>query len=162
METPLEAGDLSAGDITCKLDPHCAKPRVRGLDFGGRGVTVEGAAAPETLSIDLYVNFEYDSAEITQDARITLNQLGTALKDPKLSAYSFKIAGHTDATGSEEYNRQLSQRRADAVAKYLGSEFGISTTRLTSIGYGKSQLIDPTRPEDGVNRRVQVINTGLQ
>ena len=55
------------------------------------------------------------SAELQQDAQITLQQLGTALKDPSLAKYSFTIAGHTDAKGSPEYNQKLSERRAEAV-----------------------------------------------
>jgi outer membrane protein OmpA-like peptidoglycan-associated protein len=74
--------------------------------------------------------------------------------------FSFIIAGHTDAKGGGEFNQKLSQRRAEAVRSYLITQFGIAGEKLTPKGYGKSQLLDPANPEDGVNRRVQVINTG--
>lgn len=145
--------------IECALDPKCPKPsvqpRVRSLK---RGVTVEGAQEEQLLSINLYVNFEFNSADLTSDARITLDRLGGALSDPKLAEFSFMIAGHTDAVGGDEYNQQLSERRAAAVRDYLISHFHIDGARLTAKGYGKSQLLDPSRPEDGVNRRVQIIN----
>jgi outer membrane protein OmpA-like peptidoglycan-associated protein len=149
---------LSPNDIECKLDPKCPKPQVhtRGLQ---RGVSVEGGTGDQPLSVNLYVNFDYNSADLTSDARITLDQLGTALRDPRLAAFSFVIAGHTDAKGSVDFNQKLSERRAEAVRNYMISQFGIAAERLTAKGYGKSQLLDPDHPEDGVNRRVQVINT---
>jgi hypothetical protein len=52
----------------------------------------------------------------------------------------------------------LSEQRAAAVRNYLIAQFGIAADRLSAKGYGKSQPLDPEHPEDGVNRRVQVIN----
>jgi outer membrane protein OmpA-like peptidoglycan-associated protein len=149
---------LSPNAIECALDPNCPKPQQhkRGLQ---RGVTVEGNSAEQPLSVNLYVNFDYNSADLTSDARITLDQLGNALRDPRLGAFSFVIAGHTDAKGGAEFNQKLSEQRAEAVRNYLIAQFGIAAERLTATGYGKSQLLDPDHPEDGVNRRVQVINT---
>ena len=145
--------------IECALDPKCPKPpvqpRVRSLK---RGVTVEGAQAEQPLSINLYVNFDFNSADLTSDARITLDRLGAALSGLKLAEFSFVIAGHTDAVGGDEFNQKLSERRAAAVRDYLIAHFNIDGTRLAAKGYGKSQLLDPSRPEDGVNRRVQIIN----
>ena len=125
---------------------------------GPRGVVVEGGGEEQPLSVNLYVNFEFNSAELTSDARITLDQLGTALRDPKLAAFSFVIAGHTDGVGSPDFNQKLSERRAEAVRSYMINQYGIAANRLSAKGYGKSQLLDPDHPEDGVNRRVQVIN----
>jgi outer membrane protein OmpA-like peptidoglycan-associated protein len=150
---------LSTNGITCALDPNCPKSqqqRVHRKDR--RGVIAEGGSAEQPLSVNLYVNFAYNSADLTSDARITLDQLGAALRDPRLAAFSFVIAGHTDATGGVDFNQKLSERRADVVRNYLTRQFGIGAERLTARGYGKSQLLDPANPEDGVNRRVQVIN----
>jgi outer membrane protein OmpA-like peptidoglycan-associated protein len=152
--------DLKAKEIICHLDPKCPKLTSRSLAVEKRGVQVEGEVKEGPPSVDLYVNFAFNSAELLQDARITLDQLGEALRDPRLSAYSFKIAGHTDAKGTVEYNQALSERRAEAVAAYIVKNFGIAPARLSTTGYGKSRLLEPSRPEDGVNRRVQVINVG--
>jgi outer membrane protein OmpA-like peptidoglycan-associated protein len=161
---PLVAAAQSApspGEIECALDPSCPKtpqpPRTRSWQ-PQRGVVVEGAPDQQPLSVNLYVNFAYNSAELTSDARITLDGLGAALADPRLAAFSFLIAGHTDAKGGDEFNQKLSERRAEAVRDYLIAQFRIAPQRLSTKGYGKSQLLDPSRPEDGVNRRVQVIN----
>jgi outer membrane protein OmpA-like peptidoglycan-associated protein len=165
VAVPAEAQEtLSPNDIACRLDPDCPKPqppqRIR-PQRGPRGAVVEsGPAAEQPLSVNLFVTFAFNSADLTSDARITLDGLGTALRDPRLAGFSFVIAGHTDAKGGDDFNQKLSQRRAEAVRSYLISQFGIAGERLSAKGYGKSQLLDPANPEDGVNRRVQVINAG--
>jgi outer membrane protein OmpA-like peptidoglycan-associated protein len=65
------------------------------------------------------------------------------------------IEGHTDATGSDDYNLSLSQRRAASVKQYLISVHGIDAARLEAVGLGKTRPLyaaDPFAPE---NRRVQ-------
>src|SRR5262249_46171062 len=109
-----------------------------------------------------YINFEFDSARLLNDGVLVLQALGAALKDPKLSNGYFEVAGHTDAVGTIEYNQKLSEDRANAVVDYLVANFKISPGRLNAVGYGKSRLLDPSRPTDGVNRRVQITNVGPQ
>jgi outer membrane protein OmpA-like peptidoglycan-associated protein len=149
------AAEVQTEDIVCALDPHCTRILSRDV----RGITATGGPnGAAALSVNLYVNFAYDSAELTSDARITLDRLGYALADDRLKTFSFMIEGHTDAKGSAEYNQRLSERRAGAVRQYLIAQFGIDKSRLTAKGFGKAQLLDPARPEDGVNRRVQILN----
>ena len=151
----VAAAERATADIVCALDPKCTRPLSR--DF--RGVTVtKGPEGSSPLSVNLYVNFAYDSADLTSDARITLDRLGYALVDERLKSFSFMIEGHTDAKGGEEYNQKLSERRAETVRQYLSAQFGMEANRLTARGFGKLRLLDPARPEDGVNRRVQVLN----
>ena len=68
------------------------------------------------------------------------------------------VAGHTDASGGEEYNQNLSERRAELIKKYLVDKYGINGTDLVTVGYGKSKLKDPAQPMAEANRRVQVVN----
>ena len=117
-----------------------------------------GTGGDGPLSVNLYVNFAYNSAELTSDARIILDRLGFALVDDRLKEFAFMIEGHTDAHGSESYNQTLSEQRARAVQRYLIDNFAIAEARLRARGFGKTRLLDPSRPEDGVNRRVQVVN----
>jgi outer membrane protein OmpA-like peptidoglycan-associated protein len=149
------AAPVSTSDIVCGLDPHCTRPLSR--EFRGVAVT-PGPAGTDPLSVNLYVNFAYDSAELTSDARIILDRLGFALVDDRLKEFSFMIEGHTDAHGSVPYNQTRSEQRARAVQRYLIEHFGIKDARLQARGFGKMRLLDPSRPEDGVNRRVQVVN----
>ena len=123
-----------------------------------RGLTIQGEDKPP--SIDLYTPFEYNSDKLTNEAMLTLKRLGAALMDTRLSGYRFKIAGHTDAKGSAAYNQKLSERRAEAVRNYLVFQYDVEPVRIETAGFGKTQLLDPSKPEDGINRRVQVINIG--
>jgi outer membrane protein OmpA-like peptidoglycan-associated protein len=152
----------SSEDIVHALSPTqgggAAEPtfRTRGLRPAGE----EPKAAAAAPSVDLEVRFKFASAELTDEARHVLDQLGAALTDPRLSTYKFKLVGHTDAVGSETYNLSLSTERAAAVRDYLKDRFHVSDSRLESIGVGEAQLRDPSRPTSEVNRRVQVMNVG--
>lgn len=152
----VRADDLSTKDIVISLDPHTSKT-VATRSFK-RGITVQpGTAQDGPPSVNLYVNFAFDSAELTSDGEITLDKLGKALLDPRLQQFSFLIAGHTDAKGTDQYNQGLSERRATAVRNYLMDRYGIAPARLESKGFGRTRLLDPQHPEDGINRRVQIV-----
>ncbi len=71
----------------------------------------------------------------------------------------FIVAGHTDAAGSDAYNQELSERRADAIKRYLVEKAGIPAANLVTVGYGRTKLKDSANPLSEVNRRVQVANT---
>lgn len=113
-------------------------------------------------SIDLTVQFQSGSAELTPEAMRTLDELGRALNHEALVAYRFRIEGHTDTTGSRAANMSLSQARAARVAEYLQSRFGVAASRLEPVGRGQEALKVPTPDQTAEprNRRVQVINIG--
>jgi outer membrane protein OmpA-like peptidoglycan-associated protein len=108
--------------------------------------------------IDLEINFDYNSAEISARSLSSVQALGNALTNPDLKGSTFVVAGHTDAAGGESYNQDLSERRADAIKKYLVDKYGIAGSDLVTVGYGKSKLKDPANPMADANRRVQVVN----
>jgi outer membrane protein OmpA-like peptidoglycan-associated protein len=108
--------------------------------------------------IDLEINFNYSSADISAKSLPSVQALGRALSNADLKGSTFVVAGHTDAAGSEAYNQDLSERRADSIKRYLVDKFGINGSDLVTVGYGKSKLKDPNRPMAEVNRRVQVVN----
>jgi outer membrane protein OmpA-like peptidoglycan-associated protein len=116
--------------------------------------------AKDRPKIDLEIYFGYNSAAITRKAEPQLNQLGEALRDPRLGNTVVVLSGHTDAKGSQEYNQKLSQRRAEAVKKYLVENLKIPADNLTTAGYGKRDLKDPAHPFAAENRRVQIVNLG--
>jgi len=109
-------------------------------------------------SIDLTINFDYNSADINRRALPVITELGKALSNPELKGYVFLVAGHTDGKGGDEYNQSLSERRAESIKQYLISKHGIRAENLVSVGYGKSQLKTPENPFADENRRVQVVN----
>lgn len=162
MMVQAHAQQPSTEDIVKRLDPATAvtaRPGLRASPWGNRGATEEaGETAPP--SIDLNIPFDYNSDKLMPDGIITLRRLGAALKDRRLANYRFRVAGHTDAKGTAEYNQKLSERRAQAVRDYLVFQYDMEPGRLETAGHGFAQLVDPSRPEDGVNRRVQVLNLG--
>jgi outer membrane protein OmpA-like peptidoglycan-associated protein len=114
--------------------------------------------AKKRPSIDLEVNFDYNSDNIGSKAAPQVTALGDALASPDLKGSTFILAGHTDAKGSETYNQGLSERRAEAVKRFLAEKYGIEAGNLVTVGYGKTQLKNPTGPFASENRRVQIIN----
>ena len=130
--------------------------KTRSLSLGEREQLAEIAATKP--KIDLEINFDYNSADISAKSLPSVQALGRALTNQDLKGSTFVVAGHTDAAGGEEYNQGLSERRADAIKRYLVDKYGISGTDLVTVGYGKSKLKDPSHPMADVNRRVQVVN----
>ena len=109
-------------------------------------------------SFDRTVHFAFDSAELTADARKEHHEVAKCLTDPRTINLNIIINGHTDAVGSDEYNQGLSERRAQAVRQYLITQHGIAPSPLAAKGYGKSQLLLPREPTNGLNRRVSFLN----
>ena len=92
-------------------------------------------------------------------AQAVLDNLATALTTD-LAPYQFVLEGHTDAVGSDRYNLELSERRADAVRSYLRNSYRVAPERMTTVGKGESELLLPEQPTAAPNRRVRVINNG--
>lgn len=110
-------------------------------------------------SIDLEIGFNYNSAMINPRAVQTVNSLGRALSSPEMANCVFVLGGHTDAKGGEEFNQDLSERRAEAVRTFLAEKFNIARDRLVTVGYGKTQIKNKNNPYAAENRRVQIVNT---
>ncbi len=123
------------------------------------GVKVDEFGCP--IRIELKgVNFKYDSAELTETAKMILDKVSG-----DLIAYPIKkdieVRGHTSTEGTDSYNLKLSQRRSQSVADYLKRK-GV-TNKLIAKGYGESYpLVSPDRTEAQreKNRRVELVWTG--
>jgi len=124
----------------------------------------QASAAPAATggppSLDLANQFESGSAVLTSGAMRELDRLGQALASSELAADKFRIEGHTDTVGTPEANKTLSEQRADAVASYLESKFGIQSDRLVTVGVGEADLAVPTPDQTPElrNRRVHIVN----
>jgi outer membrane protein OmpA-like peptidoglycan-associated protein len=132
-----------------------------------RSITVEErtqvAKIAETKpGIDLEIYFDFNSWAITPKAMPTLITLGRALSNPEFKGATFLVGGHTDAKGSHEYNKELSEKRAEAVKRFLVENFKVSVDTLMPIGFGKEQLKNKADPYADENRRVQVVNMTAQ
>jgi outer membrane protein OmpA-like peptidoglycan-associated protein len=130
--------------------------KTRSLSMGEREEIAQIASTKP--NIDLDIQFDYNSAEISQASLSSVQELGKALSNSSLNGSTFVVAGHTDAIGGEAYNQDLSERRADTIKRYLTEKYGINGANLVTVGYGKTRPKDPNAPMDPVNRRVQVVN----
>ena len=130
--------------------------KTRSLSSGEREEIATIAA--DKPKIDLEITFDYNSADISAKSLPNVQALGKALADPNLKGSTFVVAGHTDAVGSESYNQDLSERRADSIKRYLVNKYEVPSANLVTVGYGKSKPKDPNAPMDPSNRRVQVVN----
>ena len=114
--------------------------------------------AQEKPSIDLEITFDYNSANLSQKSMPAVAALGKALTNPDLKGTTFVLAGHTDATGGDVYNQELSERRADSLKKYLMEKYSLAAADLVTVGYGKTKLKNTSDPAGEENRRVQIVN----
>lgn len=136
-------------------------------DKSSRGISISSeersklADAVKDLPVqDMEIPFELNSAEISKSARPNIEALGKALQNNELKGVSFLLAGHTDATGSANFNQSLSERRAQTVRKLLIDEFKLSNEQFIAVGYGPERLKNPKQPKSSENRRVQIVNLG--
>jgi outer membrane protein OmpA-like peptidoglycan-associated protein len=105
------------------------------------------------------IHFDTDKADLKVGASMTLEEVVKPLKGhPDLAV---EIQGHTDSTGSDEHNLDLSRRRAATVKSYL-LLYGIAGDRLTTTGFGESKPVGDNATEEGraLNRRVELHRVG--
>jgi outer membrane protein OmpA-like peptidoglycan-associated protein len=140
-----------------KLISALKEKESRGLSVSAADRKELAEAVKEQPQIDIDINFDFNSNDITDRVRPVLMALGRALV--KLDANStFVVAGHTDAKGKPAYNQALSERRAQAVKDFLGSQSSLKKEQLIVVGYGSEQLKNRGKPYADENRRVQVVN----
>lgn len=151
--------------------------RVTAVGPGGeanRSVTVEvGLGSSSDISVENvtgltlaerfseYVKpvfFAFDSTELSQEAKLTLNQNIKWLSRPENNRLSFLLEGHADERGSEEYNLALSDVRAQVVRRFL-IENGIDLSRIKTISLGEERPFESGNTEDAyaLNRRTHFV-----
>ncbi|MBY8966877.1 OmpA family protein [Algiphilus sp. NNCM1] len=148
-QCPGAAAGIAVNAQGCELPLSQCRPPFPGEDTDDRG-----CAMGDTVVLR-GVTFNFDSARITPDARVILDDVADVLLDePGLVV---EIGGHTDSKGASAYNQQLSSERADAVVDYL-LDRGVAPDQLEAEGYGETQPIASNDTEDGreMNRRVEL------
>lgn len=113
---------------------------------------------PTVFALEGDLLFEFDKSVIRPQFYPELNAIADQLNEDPDAAV--RIAGHTDAIGTESYNQGLSERRALAVAEYL-EERGVDRSRMNVIGFGESQPVATNETPEGrqQNRRVEIVAT---
>ncbi len=100
--------------------------------------------------------FDFDSARVKKDSYPILKNLADTLQYD-LPGIKLTVVGHTDSVGSEQYNLELSKRRAQAVKEFLVTNYDIDPGRFFLRWYGETQPYIRENPEDGKNRRVEFV-----
>src|SRR3954468_18009444 len=102
------------------------------------------------------VPFKFNAYKLTDEAKADLDKLAGDVKSNK--RFFIAVEGYTDATGSRQYNEELSRKRADAVVNYLVAKHDIPIYRIHTIGLGQEKPVDEAKNRDAraKNRRVEV------
>ena len=138
-------GGTAGGLIGNHMDKQAAE-----LKEDLEGAHVERVGEGIKITFDSGLMFEHNSSDLNSVTRHNLQGLAKTLN--KYEDTDILIEGHTDATGTDDYNMGLSRKRASAVSSYLQT-LSVKSGRLTSTGYGESQ---PVSTLDSENRRVEV------
>lgn len=145
-------GGIAGAGIGAYMDKQERDLRAR---TAGTDVRVTREGDNLVLNIPSGITFAYDSAAVQPQFQQTLNQVADTLR--QYNSTYIDIYGHTDSTGSEAYNQQLSEQRASSVASYLESR-GVQAARIGTRGYGETQPIASNDTDAGraANRRVEI------
>ena len=145
-------GALAGGAAGAYMDQQEAQMRQQ---LAGSGIDVQRQGDTIRLSLPGNVTFATDSSQIQPQFQTTLDQLAATLRQYDRTVID--ITGHTDSTGSNAYNQQLSERRASSVANFLMGR-GINPGRIIHGGFGESQPIATNQTAAGrqANRRVDI------
>ncbi|HSG56722.1 MAG TPA: OmpA family protein [Paracoccaceae bacterium] len=146
-------GGAAGGYVGYRMDEQ-----IRELDeaTAGTGVDVTQTPNGDGILVNLPdVTFAVDSTTVSPAMRAVLDNVAQSMINYPNSLVD--VMGHTDSTGSETYNLDLSRRRAESVANYLVSR-GVSRARLETIGYGEQYPVADNTTEAGrsQNRRVEI------
>ena len=145
-------GAIAGGGVGAYMDHQEMKLRQR---LENSGVSVTRIGDNITLNMPGNITFAFDSADISAGFYDVLGSVALVLNE--YDKTFVEVAGHTDSTGSEEYNMGLSQRRAGSVASYLSAQ-QVMADRLITIGAGESRPIASNDTDAGrqANRRVEI------
>lgn len=145
-------GALAGGGVGYYMDVQEAKLRQR---LEGTGVSVTRMGDNITLNMPSSITFALNSADLNGGFYNALDGVSMVLKEYNKTV--IEVAGHTDSSGSDQYNQALSQRRAQSVAGYLSSH-GVQGQRLITVGAGEAHPVASNDNEQGraANRRVEL------
>ncbi len=153
VSTPSETCDQRCRDSIANAEREAADRR-RQDSITAANEARNRAIADARSALAAKVYFEYDAAELSMQARSTLDaKLAIFRANPGLR---IRVAGHADERGSDEYNLALGQRRAVAVKRYLTDQ-GIDPGRIDVVSYGEErpEVTDGTEAGYRMNRRAE-------
>ncbi len=158
MQSQLEETQSRISDHDLELD-ELSKTTQEALDRAiAAGKLAEGRFLYETLLTDDQVRFGFNSAELSEGARLALDDFAADLQQRNHNVF-IEIQGHTDSTGNPSYNLEMGHRRAEAVRRYLNQRQGFALHRMSVISYGETEPISDNETREGraLNRRVVLV-----
>jgi outer membrane protein OmpA-like peptidoglycan-associated protein len=158
VEGQVEANQTRLAEQQAQLDSLSQTSREAMERALAAGKLAEGKFLYETVLSDDRVRFGFDSSELSDAARAMLDDLAADLRQRNENVY-IEIQGHTDATGSDDYNLDLGRQRAEAVQRYLNLRHGVALHRMSVVSYGESAPVADNDTRDGrsANRRVVLV-----
>jgi len=160
---PVKVGDYAPADSVIA--------DMTGLGGCGKSMNAADLASPsamapipqekpiqyEKISLSATALFDFDKAVLKEQGKVELHKLDEYIKSKGINVVDINVIGHTDSTGSAEYNQGLSERRAMAVKEYMVSE-GIDGSIIDASGEGESNPVADNGTSEGqaLNRRVDV------
>ena len=151
----LKKSDAAQTEQLGKLSDTAKEALARAQEAGK---LAQGKLIYEVALTDDQVRFGLDSSELSAESKAALDAIAAKLKADNQGVY-IEIQGHTDGSGSTEYNLVLGGRRAESVMRYLGTQAGLPLHRMNTISYGESKPIADNNTRDGraKNRRVVLV-----
>ena len=158
VEGQVEANQTRIAEQQEQLDSLSQTSREALERAVAAGKLAEGKFLYETVLSDERVRFGFDSSELSDTARTMLDEMAADLRQRDENVF-IEIQGHTDSTGSEDYNLELGQERALAAQRYLNMRHGVALHRMSVISYGESAPIADNTIREGraQNRRVVLV-----
>lgn len=157
--TPAQTRTEPGVSVAAAAPASAPAPRViSARDTAGQVIQVK--VHDEATDISQPVRFALNSAFLTDQARGVLDVYCAAIKASEAKTGpapgGYVLIGHADASGDAEYNRVLSQKRAEESRRYMVDSCGLPGAQLRAVGLGEEALKDPRRPTAAVNRRVEL------
>jgi outer membrane protein OmpA-like peptidoglycan-associated protein len=150
-----DGGDRDVLRVT-KIETRCDAPHRPAAGTDGGADALEKALA-ESGKVDVYtIYFSFNSDKLREESQPTLGDIAEVMR--RHPDWKLQVNGHTDGIGSDEFNVDLSKRRAASVKDALIKQHGVKASRLATAGYGKSQPKDTNDTIEGRarNRRVEL------
>jgi len=168
VESGVEQNERRISDVQTDTDQKITSVKgtaEKAVEIGNTAMAK--AEAAETLAkgkllwtttlTDENTKFSFDQAQLPPEATQILDELASKVKGLDKAVY-IEIEGHTDSIGSEDYNRQLGEKRADAVRNYLNENGGIPLHAMNVISRGEENPVSDNKSKQGraQNRRVVI------
>lgn len=168
VESGVEQNERRTSELATETDAKITEVRgtaQKAVEIGSQALNsaeeakklARGKVLWTTTLSDDRVRFSFDQNEIPEGARAILDDLAQKVKSLDKTVY-VEIEGHTDSTGSDAYNKELGEKRADAVRNYLAQAGGIPLHLMSVISYGEASPVAGNNTPEGrsQNRRVVI------